>query len=488
MGSKPKDPRQSNAPAVVSPSGRPLSLAPEGLTEEIDEAWGDEEAGTGGDTKPPGVTGSVPGSASPAPSVAPPGLRSLSLGADGTRSSRITGHGSGRPSASAGDPASSLDVPSGSTGLQGTGEPRSSGAAIGPARTVNLGPDDKPEAAIERLPVHAPGEADSGVGQGSREAPDSEPLGGEAIPTEADRADVLPGLAADGAAPQDEPPLSRRSGAGVQTSGGGAGASVGAESGELTTDAVEAASQAEEVQREAASAELPAGTEPATETRTAGGKPSRKSAVWLLVVAAGLGLAFWMTMRQEEPGSAPTGEPAPTGEATAPGSEKTGTARESERNTPVKDEKTGNGAVTADPVPDATRAGAAGSEESSAPSEAEEAASDTKRVELIVEPLDTRVGHRGKAVKRPYVFDLPEGGKVVLELVREGYVTRRVVLDGTEATVRIGMRLDRTTPKQDIAPQTSGQSDVRTGAAPDPTARATSATAPTPPPDAGTTE
>ena len=83
----------------------------------------------------------------------------------------------------------------------------------------------------------------------------------------------------------------------------------------------------------------------------------------------------------------------------------------------------------------------------------DEPSANTQRVELVVEPLDTKVGYRGAEVKRPYVFNIPRGKRMAVELARKGYVTRRVVLDGSQAMVRIGMRLNTPVPKKPTEPK-----------------------------------
>ncbi len=78
-------------------------------------------------------------------------------------------------------------------------------------------------------------------------------------------------------------------------------------------------------------------------------------------------------------------------------------------------------------------------------------AAGTVRVQLYVEPLDTRVARRGARVKPPYIFDIRKGERVVLELVRAGFTTRRVVLDGKQKIVRVGMRSYQARPRAPAA-------------------------------------
>ncbi len=61
------------------------------------------------------------------------------------------------------------------------------------------------------------------------------------------------------------------------------------------------------------------------------------------------------------------------------------------------------------------------------------------RVRVEVDQPDSRITVRGKVATAPYVFDVPKGTRVVLEVARAGYITRRIVLDGSREFVRIGM-------------------------------------------------
>lgn len=66
------------------------------------------------------------------------------------------------------------------------------------------------------------------------------------------------------------------------------------------------------------------------------------------------------------------------------------------------------------------------------------------RVRLEVFPADAKVGRRGFTQKGPpYVFDVPKGKKVELEVVRKGYTTRKVTLDGASPRVVVGLAKSR---------------------------------------------
>jgi hypothetical protein len=69
-----------------------------------------------------------------------------------------------------------------------------------------------------------------------------------------------------------------------------------------------------------------------------------------------------------------------------------------------------------------------------------DAASSSTRVRLEVIPADAQVGRRGFTQKGPpYYFDVPKGKRVELEVVRKGYVTRKVTLDGRSPRVVVGL-------------------------------------------------
>ena len=64
------------------------------------------------------------------------------------------------------------------------------------------------------------------------------------------------------------------------------------------------------------------------------------------------------------------------------------------------------------------------------------------RLEVI--PTDAQVGRRGFTQKGPpYYFDVPKGKRVELEVVRKGYVTRKVTLDGRSSRVVVGLAKPR---------------------------------------------
>jgi hypothetical protein len=79
---------------------------------------------------------------------------------------------------------------------------------------------------------------------------------------------------------------------------------------------------------------------------------------------------------------------------------------------------------------------------------APDAASGSTRVRLEVIPSDAQVGRRGFTQKGPpYYFEVPKGKRVELEVVRKGYVTRKVTLDGRSPRVVVGLAKTRS-PKR----------------------------------------
>ncbi len=60
-------------------------------------------------------------------------------------------------------------------------------------------------------------------------------------------------------------------------------------------------------------------------------------------------------------------------------------------------------------------------------------------VRVDVNPPDSKVALNGQEVKRPWTFTVEPGKKVALEIARKGYITRRIILDGTKSYVRVGM-------------------------------------------------
>jgi hypothetical protein len=68
-----------------------------------------------------------------------------------------------------------------------------------------------------------------------------------------------------------------------------------------------------------------------------------------------------------------------------------------------------------------------------------------RTVTLEVVPPDAKVFARGLMRKGPpFVFELRPGARLVVEVVRPGYVARRVVLDGNKSELAVGLMRKRT--------------------------------------------
>lgn len=64
----------------------------------------------------------------------------------------------------------------------------------------------------------------------------------------------------------------------------------------------------------------------------------------------------------------------------------------------------------------------------------------TRQVTLEVKPVDAKVVYRGERYPGPpYEFVLPEGKRMAVEVARRGYRTRRVVIDGSQPKISIGL-------------------------------------------------
>lgn len=69
---------------------------------------------------------------------------------------------------------------------------------------------------------------------------------------------------------------------------------------------------------------------------------------------------------------------------------------------------------------------------------------ESTQVTLVLKPIDARVYYLGRPIPGPpYVFDIPKGQRVAIEVHRLGFVTAKVVLDDKKPVVNFGMLLDR---------------------------------------------
>jgi hypothetical protein len=68
-----------------------------------------------------------------------------------------------------------------------------------------------------------------------------------------------------------------------------------------------------------------------------------------------------------------------------------------------------------------------------------------KTVMLEVMPADSKVFTHGSLRKGPpFTFEIKPGARLVVEVVRPGYVARRVVLDGSKPQLAVGLLRKRT--------------------------------------------
>lgn len=81
----------------------------------------------------------------------------------------------------------------------------------------------------------------------------------------------------------------------------------------------------------------------------------------------------------------------------------------------------------------------------------------TRSVTIDVVPADAKVVYRGlKRPGPPYVVDVPAGKRIALEVARKGYVTRRVVVDGSESTLTVAL-IEQPREAHDLAKADSEQ-------------------------------
>jgi hypothetical protein len=62
-------------------------------------------------------------------------------------------------------------------------------------------------------------------------------------------------------------------------------------------------------------------------------------------------------------------------------------------------------------------------------------------------PIDAKVVYRGvKHPGPPYEVEVPIGQKIAMEVARRGFVTRRLVVDGSEPQVTVALIRERSSP------------------------------------------
>ncbi|HET9958985.1 MAG TPA: hypothetical protein VFQ61_31055 [Polyangiaceae bacterium] len=126
-------------------------------------------------------------------------------------------------------------------------------------------------------------------------------------------------------------------------------------------------------------------------------------------------------------------------ETTASGSDSSADATDSPAAASASAESNGD---TANPNTDANpnTESNPGAPEATSAATLKEAGAAKRRVRLDVVPFDAKVSLHGLTQKGPpYFFDVPNGKHVAVEVVRRGYVTRRVEIDGARPTLVIGL-------------------------------------------------
>jgi hypothetical protein len=108
----------------------------------------------------------------------------------------------------------------------------------------------------------------------------------------------------------------------------------------------------------------------------------------------------------------------------------------------------------AEPLPPAESAAAA-----EAPSATKASSNGIRTVKLEVMPADSKVFVRGLMRKGPpFLFEIKPGSRVIVEVVRPGYVARRVVLDGSKLDFAVGLlrRTQKARPRAETPNSTAG--------------------------------
>jgi hypothetical protein len=161
--------------------------------------------------------------------------------------------------------------------------------------------------------------------------------------------------------------------------------------------------------------------------------------MWIaLIAAAGLaGAGVWL-MRTPAPAESP-GEPAAAETPSEPRAEATAPANEPAHTPPPP----ASVPATADAVPEGA-ASAAGSAQPPVPSAqpAPSASAEAMRVVVVkAKPPQAKFYRKGKEVSgSPMTVELPPGEKRAYEVGLPGYVTRRLVVDGSKSEISVGLR------------------------------------------------
>lgn len=206
--------------------------------------------------------------------------------------------------------------------------------------------------------------------------------------------------------------------------------------------------------------------------RSAVASPPRRRAGLIFASAVVLGLGLWLLLRGG-PSSKPVDSTAPKADQHQPSPQKDQTAVGPEqKSSPIAPVAASVSALSASAsavpstdlggsaepeasTPQAAPAPSVQSESTAAPPKDSDASPpdasappNSVAVRVEVNPPDASLALKGKEIRRPWTFKVPIGKKVVLEVARPGYRTRRVVLDGSRRVVNVGMVLDQ--PPEDV--------------------------------------
>lgn len=206
--------------------------------------------------------------------------------------------------------------------------------------------------------------------------------------------------------------------------------------------------------------------------RSAVASPPRRRAGLIFASAVVLGLGLWLLLRGG-PSSKPVDSTTPKADQHQPSPQKDQTAVGPEqKSSPIAPVAASVGALSASAsavpstdlggsaepeasTPQAAPAPSVQSESTAAPPKDSDASPpdasappNSVAVRVEVNPPDASLALKGKEIRRPWTFKVPIGKKVVLEVARPGYRTRRVVLDGSRRVVNVGMVLDQ--PPEDV--------------------------------------
>jgi hypothetical protein len=199
--------------------------------------------------------------------------------------------------------------------------------------------------------------------------------------------------------------------------------------------------------RSSAPPPLPASVDRISDTDLPPLRTQRPRWVVPLVVAAVIGLGVVGLRRLDYaavPGSLPRAAEAPNAAVPRPPQESPAPAAPATALPASEDDDTNSPAPTKTapgPEPLATKPGAPAAATSAAATGNAAPVGDLKRIRVASDPPGARMFWRGKEVgTTPFTLELQPGEKHSYELGLPGYVTRKVVIDGSKSEVSIGMK------------------------------------------------